>query len=93
MEMVCSHHLGSKGLQWLTKLYTKTMESVCMPKTWQEVVVIAVLKLVKPVDLGSYRPISLLCTTYKLLEHITLRRISHFIEPVIPDEQAGFWPK
>lgn len=78
------HQLGPGGIQWLVKLYTKTMKSGYIPKAWREVIVIAVLKLGKLTnEPGSYKPISLLCTTYKLLEHIILRRISPLTKSMI----------
>ena len=38
----------------------------------------------------SYRPISLLCHTYKLLERMILNRLNHITEHTIIKEQAGF---
>ena len=38
----------------------------------------------------SYRPISLLCTSYKLLELVILTRITTITEPILPPKQAGF---
>ena len=40
----------------------------------------------------SYRPISLLCHTYKLYERLTLNRIAPTIEEHLVKEQAGFRP-
>ncbi|KAJ8350088.1 hypothetical protein SKAU_G00252180 [Synaphobranchus kaupii] len=64
-----------------------------IPKAWRESKVIAILKPGKPAyDPASYRPISLLCTSYKLFERLLLARISPLVEPVLPREQAGFRP-
>ena len=53
--------------------------------------VISFLKAGKPeTSPRSYRPISLLCTTYKLLEQILLTRIEPIIYKLLPKEQAGF---
>ena len=38
----------------------------------------------------SYRPISLLCTAYKLLERILLTPIEPIVDKLLPKEQAGF---
>ena len=38
----------------------------------------------------SYRPISLLCHTYKLLERMILNRLNHITEYTIIKEQVGF---
>ena len=51
----------------------------------------AILKPKKPADdHKSYRPISLLCITYKLMERIILTRINDTVEAHLPREQAGF---
>ena len=50
-----------------------------------------ILKPNKPADdPKSYRPISLLCGPYKILEKLILARINLVIEPQLPTEQAGF---
>ena len=55
---------------------------------------IAIRKPGKPIDEPtSYRPISLLCCCYKLLERLLLTRLSPIFESVIPPEQAGFRKK
>ena len=41
-------------------------------------------------DPGNYRPISLLCCLYKLLEWVILTKISPLLEDHLPLEQAGF---
>ena len=38
----------------------------------------------------SYRPISLLCVPYKILERLIYTRIEPLIDPLLPKEQAGF---
>ena len=45
----------------------------------------------KPVgDPKSYRPISLLCVHYKILERLIYARVEPLIDPLLPKEQAGF---
>ena len=45
----------------------------------------------KPVeDPKSYRPISLLCVPYKILERLIYIRIEPIVDPLLPQEQAGF---
>ena len=52
---------------------------------------IAILKPGKDSTLPkSYRPISLLCHTYKLFERMILNRLNPLIETMIIDQQAGF---
>ena len=53
--------------------------------------VVAIPKPAKPVgDPKSYRPISLLCVLYKILERLIYARVESLIDPLIPIEQAGF---
>ena len=55
---------------------------------------IAIRKPGKPLDdPTSYRPISLVCCYYKLLERWLLRRLAPIFVSVIPPEQAGFRKK
>ena len=52
---------------------------------------VAIPKLNKPLnDAKSYRPISLLCTPYKILERLIYTSIEPVIDPLLPREQAGF---
>ena len=41
-------------------------------------------------DPKSYRPISLLCVPYKILERLIYARVEPLIDPLLPKEQAGF---
>ena len=41
-------------------------------------------------DPKSYRPISLLCVLYKILERLIYARVEPLIDPLLPKEQAGF---
>ena len=53
--------------------------------------VIAILKLSKDYFLPkSYRPISLLCHTYKFLERMILIRLDPITKHTIIKQQAGF---
>ena len=52
---------------------------------------VAIPKPAKPVgDPKSYRPISLLCVPYKILERLIYARVEPLIDPLLPKEQAGF---
>ena len=52
---------------------------------------VAILKPAKPMgELKSYRPISLLCVPYKILEKLIYARVKSFVDPLLPKEQAGF---
>ena len=64
---------------------------LAMPADRRQAKVVAILKPKKPADdPKSYRPISLLCITYKLMERIILTRINDTVEAHLPREQAGF---
>ena len=64
-----------------------------IPKLWRKARVIALLKPGKdPASPKSYRPISLLCHTYKLFERLLLNRIARFVDEHLIPEQAGFRP-
>jgi len=57
---------------------------------WRRASVIALLKPGKlDTSPNSYRPISLLCTTFKLTEHLILNRINLIVEKFLPREQEG----
>ena len=52
---------------------------------------VAIPKPAKPVaDPTSYRPISLLCVPYKILERLIYACVELLIDPLLPKEQAGF---
>ena len=58
---------------------------------WRRALVVAVPKSSKPVeDPRSYRPISLLCVPYKILERRVYARVEPLVDPLLPREQAGF---
>ena len=60
-------------------------------KIWRRALVVATPKPGKPVgDPKSYRPISLLCVPYKILQRIIYTRVEPLIYPLLPKEQAGF---
>ena len=52
---------------------------------------VAISKPAKPVvDPKNYRPISLLCIPYKILERFIYARVEPLIDPLLNKEQAGF---
>ena len=66
-------HCRRKGLDWLCKFYSTCIDSLAIPSIWRKATVIALLKPNKPAnEAKSYRPISLLCIPFKLLEHLLL---------------------
>ena len=51
---------------------------------------VAIPKLAKPVgDPKNYRPISLLCVSYKILDRLIYAHVEPLIDPLLPKEQAG----
>ena len=64
-----------------------------IPTLWRQSKIIAILKTGKDSTIpNSYRPISLLCHTYKLFKRMILNRIAPTIEQHRIKEQAGFRP-
>ena len=62
-----------------------------IPRIWWRAIVIAILKPNKPLnDAKIYRPISLLCVLFEILEHLIHSRIGPVIDSQLPLEQAGF---
>ena len=84
-------HIGTKAHKWLL-----TMLNICymenrIPTIWRQYKIIAILKPGKDSSIPkNYRPISLLCHTYKLYERMILNRIAPAIEQHLIKEQAGF---
>ena len=92
-DMICEQikHMGRKATVWLKEM----MKSILVLKKFQKLLskskVIAILKLGKDSALPkSYRPISLLCHTYKLFERMFLNRLKPITEHTIIKEQPGF---
>uniref|UniRef100_H3BAS8 Reverse transcriptase domain-containing protein n=1 Tax=Latimeria chalumnae TaxID=7897 RepID=H3BAS8_LATCH len=78
-------NLGPRGRDWLAAFFTKFFSSCKLPKIWRKSKVIAILKPGKPAnDPKGCRPITLLCTTYKLLERTLLTRLTPYFEREIP---------
>ena len=90
-DMLCEQmkHFGEATLRWLLQMMNSILKTHKFPKLYRKSKVIAILKPGKDSTLPkSYRPISLLCHTYKLF----LNRLNPLIETMIIDQQAGFRP-
>ncbi len=82
---------GPRCQKWLTEFYSCCISNQTIPKIWRKATIISLLKPNKPIeDPKSYRPISLLCVPFKLLERMILARLEPIIDPQLPNEQAGF---
>ena len=86
-------NLGPRVHKWLQTMLSKCLTENKIPKLWRQSKIIAILKPRKDSAIPkSYRPISLLCHTYKLYERIILNRVTPLIEQHLSKEQAGFRP-
>ena len=71
--------------------YPTILRRLKIPKIWIRALVVAIPKPGKPVgDPKSYRPISLLCVPYKIIERLIYARVEPLIDPLLPKEQACF---
>ena len=87
------NNLGPKAHRWLLTMLNKCFMENKIPTLWRQSKIIAILKPGKDSAIPkSYRPISLLCHTYKLYERMILNRIAPTIEQHLIKEQAGFRP-
>ena len=84
-------HGGAALKSWLCGLLSFCLRHLKIPNLWRRALVVAIPKPKKPVeDPKSYRPISLLCVLYKILERLTHARVEPIVDPLFPREQAGF---
>ena len=84
-------HFGIKTLEWILALFNNCATTFKIPKIWKKAKVAALLKPKKDPKLPkSYRPISLLCTLYKLYERLVLSRIQPTVDDQLSHDQAGF---
>ena len=84
-------HQSAKTTAWLCSFLASCFRRSKLPKTWRRATVVALPKPNKPAqDPKSYRPISLLCVPFKILERLIHSRIDPVVDPQLPREQAGF---
>ena len=84
-------HAGAALKSWLRDFISSCLRRLKILKIWRRALVVAIPKPGKPVgDPKSYRPISLLCVPYKILERLIYARVEPLIDPLLPKEQAGF---
>ncbi|KAJ8401513.1 hypothetical protein AAFF_G00384320 [Aldrovandia affinis] len=61
-----------------------------IPKIWRRALVVAIPKPNKPEgDPKSYRPISLLCIPFKILERLIYARVEPIVDPLLPGSRLG----
>jgi hypothetical protein len=61
-----------------------------LPHQWKKSIVISIHKNGDKTDCNSYRGISLLSTSYKILSNILLSGLTPYADEVIGDHQCGF---
>ena len=84
-------HAGDALKSWLRDFLSSCLRRLKISMIWRRALVVAIPKPTKPVgDPKSYRPISLLCVPYKILERLIYARVEPLIDPLLPKEQAGF---
>ena len=84
---------GPKARDCLLRFFNNCTDTTKIPKIWRQAKVVALLKPGKdPSVAKSFRPISLLCHTYKLFERLILNRIAEHVDAKLIPEQAGFRP-
>ena len=82
------HQVGS---QILVLSLTSCMRQFKILKIGRRALTDAIPKQEKSLgDSKSYRPISLLCVPFKILERLIYARVEPTIDPLLPNKQAGF---
>lgn len=78
--------------KYLTLLFRKSLTRAELPDDWRFAKITPIPKADDHSSPSSYRPISILCTSVKLLEHIIFKHISSFIESnnLLDHRQHGF---
>ena len=83
--------LGEIALEFLTKLYNRTMESERMPEEWRDSILIPIFKNKGDIQsCSNYRGIKLISHSMKLWERVVERRLRS--ELTFSEQQYGFMP-
>jgi len=84
-------HARSALKSWFCDFLNSCMRQLKISKIWRRALVVAILKPEKQLgDPKSYRPISLLCIPFKILERLIYTRVGTITDSLLPQEQAGF---
>ena len=85
-------HAGVALNSWLRDFLSSYLRRLKIPKIWRIwALVVAIPKPTKPVgDPKCYRPISLLCFSYKIFERFIYACVEPLIDLLLFKEQAGF---
>jgi len=67
------------------------MRQLKIPKIWRRALEVAIRKQEKPLgDPKSYRPISMLCVPFKILETLIYANVEPIIDPLLPRSRRAF---
>ena len=84
-------HLGPRAIEYITALFNLSVTACQIPAIWKSSFIIPIPKPGKDTSVvTSYRPISLLCPSAKVLESLIPPIINKYLQPA-PD-QHGFRP-
>ena len=87
-DLICPEliiHAGAALKSWLNLFLSSCLRRVKLPKIWRRASVVAILKPKKPPgDPKSYRPISLLCVPFKILERLIYAALNPLLNPCFP---------
>ena len=86
-------HCASALYSPLHHLFLLCLSQHNLPSEWREHLIIPVFKSGDKSSVKNYRPISLLCTTSKILEKLIYDKLIGFISSSISSSQFGFRPK
>ena len=83
-------HAGATLHSCLCSFLSSCLRQLKILKVCRRALVVVIPKPKKPVeDPKSYRPISLLCVPYKILERLMHAHVDSIVDPLLRREQAG----
>ncbi|KAL5564904.1 hypothetical protein UlMin_028068 [Ulmus minor] len=80
--------LGEVGIQWLTRLFNRILETRKMPDSWRNSIVVPINKG-DIQNYSNYRGIKLMNHTMKLWERVIKKKVSHCYVDIIKDMYEG----
>ena len=82
---------GSALRSWFCDFLNSCIHQLKIPKIWRRALIVAIPKPEKPLgDPKSYCLISLLCVPFQILKSLIYAHVDTIIDPLLPQEQAGF---
>ena len=93
-DSICTElfiHAGPGLKFWQRGFLFSCLRPLKIPKIWKRALMVVIPKPSKPVeDPQTYRPISVLCVPYKILERLIYHSVEPIVDPLLPKEQDGF---